>query len=103
MAQTVSDENFDIEVINSKIPVLVDFWAEWCGPCKMLGPIIDEVSDLTGDKAKVMKLNVDESPQTAAKYGITAIPTVILFENGEVKTTKTGLLPKSEYLKILGL
>jgi thioredoxin 1 len=103
MAQIVNDKNFQNEVLDSKIPVLVDFWAEWCGPCKALGPIIDEVAGLAAEKAKVVKLNVDESPETAAKYGITAIPTTILFENGNATQTKTGLFPKGEYLKILGL
>jgi thioredoxin 1 len=103
MAQTVNDENFQSEVLDSKIPVLVDFWAQWCGPCRMLGPIIDEVADLAQGKAKVVKLNVDESPKCAAKYGVTTIPTTILFENGEASQAKTGLFPKSEYLKILGL
>jgi thioredoxin 1 len=103
MAQTVNDEVFQSEVLDSKIPVLVDFWAEWCGPCKMLSPIMDEVAQLAKDKAKVVKLNVDESPLSAAKYGITAIPTTILFENGNASHIKTGLFPKSEYMKILGL
>jgi thioredoxin 1 len=103
MAQSVNDANFESEVLKSNVPVLVDFWAEWCGPCKMLSPIIDEIAVVAGNKAKVLKLNVDESPLSAAKYGITAIPTTILFENGEAKKTNTGMLPKAEYLKILGL
>lgn len=103
MAQNVNDQNFENEVLKSDIPVLVDFWAEWCGPCKMLSPVIDEIAALAGTKAKVVKLNVDEAPQTAAKYGITAIPTTILFENGNVKQSNTGMMPKGEYLKILGI
>lgn len=103
MAQNVNDANFEAEVLKSSVPVLVDFWAEWCGPCKMLSPIIDEIAVLAGDKAKVVKLNVDDAHQTAAKYGITAIPTTILFENGQVKQTNTGMMPKGAYLKILGL
>ncbi|MCL1945930.1 MAG: thioredoxin [Chitinivibrionia bacterium] len=103
MAKAVNDENFESEVLNCKVPVLVDFWADWCGPCKILSPIIDELSTLTDDKAKVVKLNVDESPQTSAKYEITAIPTTILFENGKETVVKTGVFPKSEYLNMLGL
>jgi len=103
MAKAVNDANFESEVLNCEVPVLVDFWADWCGPCKMLSPIIDELSALTGDKAKVVKLNVDESPQTAAKYEITAIPTTIIFENGKDTIVKTGVSPKNEYLKMLGL
>lgn len=103
MARAVNDENFQSEVLDCDIPVLVDFWAQWCGPCKMLSPIIDEVADLADGKAKVVKLNVDESPVTAAKYGITSIPTVILFEKGDTVRTMTGLLPKGEYVKFLGL
>ena len=103
MAQSISDESFEAEVLNCKVPVLVDFWAEWCGPCKMLGPIMDDLTGLVGDKAKIVKMNVDECPQTAAKYAISAIPTTIVFENGEEKISKTGLFPKSEYLKMLGL
>ncbi|MDR0304830.1 MAG: thioredoxin [Chitinispirillales bacterium] len=101
--QEVNDENFQSEVIDSKVPVLVDFWAQWCGPCRMLGPIMDEIADLAQGKFKIVKVNVDESPISAEKYGISAVPTTILFENGNVTQTKTGLLPKNEYLKILGL
>ncbi|MCL2843917.1 MAG: thioredoxin [Chitinivibrionia bacterium] len=103
MAQAVNDENFEAEVLNSNVPVLADFWAEWCGPCRMLSPIMDELTGLVGDKAKIVKVNVDECPQTAAKYAISAIPTTIVFENGADKVSKTGVFPKSEYLKMLGL
>jgi len=103
MAQLVNDENFETEVLKSEVPVLVDFWAEWCGPCKMLSPIMDELAVAVEGKAKIVKVNVDESPLMAAKYEISAIPTTIVFENGEEKVSKTGLFPKAEYLKMLGL
>ena len=103
MAQSVNDENFESEVLKSGIPVLVDFWAEWCGPCKLLSPTMDEIAKIAEGKAKIVKVNVDDCPKTSAKYEITSIPTTILFEKGEVKRTDTGMLPKSEYLKILGL
>jgi len=103
MAKAIRDEDFEAEVLNCKVPVLVDFWAEWCGPCKMLSPIMDELTGLVGEKAKIVKMNVDDCPQTAAKYAISAIPTTIAFEGGNEKTTKTGLFPKNEYLKMLGL
>ena len=103
MAKSVNEQNFEGEVLKSKVPVLVDFWAEWCGPCKMLSKTIDELAEMAGEKAKVVKLNIDECPSLAAKYGITSIPTTILFVNGEEKNTNVGMLPKSKYIEILGL
>ena len=84
MATQVNDSNFDAVVLQSQLPVLVDFWAPWCGPCRAIGPIIDELANEYEGKLSVVKLNVDESPSTPGKYGIRAIPTLILFKNGEV-------------------
>ncbi len=97
----ITDANFDSEVLQSEKPVLVDFWAEWCGPCKVLGPIIDEVAPEYDGKVKFTKLNIDQYPETAPKYGIRGIPTILLFKNGELKTTSVGVLTKSELNKLL--
>ncbi len=91
-----SDDNFEGEVMNADRPVLVDYWAEWCGPCKMIAPILDEVADSYGDRLKVVKLNIDENPETPPKYGIRGIPTLMLFKNGNVEATKVGALSKSQ-------
>ena len=92
----VTDDSFEQEVINSDTPVLVDYWAEWCGPCKMIAPILEEIVNEYGDKVKVAKLNIDENPNTPPKYGIRGIPTLMLFKNGEVEATKVGALSKSQ-------
>ena len=97
----ITDANSDSEVLQSEKPVLVDFWAEWCGPCKVLGPIIDEVAPEYDGKVKFTKLNIDQYPETAPKYGIRGIPTILLFKNGELKTTSVGVLTKSELNKLL--
>jgi thioredoxin 1 len=94
MEHIFSDANFEAEVLKSDQPVLVDFFATWCGPCKMQGPIVDELAGEVGDKFKVGKMDVDQSPQTAGKYGIMSIPTIIIFKNGEVKETLSGLQSK---------
>ena len=92
----VSDDDFDTYVLQSKEPVLVDFWAEWCGPCKMIAPALEELAgDLSG-RLTVAKLNIDDNPQTPAKYGVRGIPTLILFKDGQVAATKVGALPKSQ-------
>ncbi|HVY61418.1 MAG TPA: thioredoxin [Planctomycetota bacterium] len=96
-----TDDNFESEVLKSETPVLVDFWAEWCGPCVRLGPTIAEIADELAGKAKIGKLNVDESPQTAQKYRVMAIPTVMVFKKGEIVRSLQGLQPKSQYLKAL--
>jgi len=96
MAKVFNDENFQKEVIEASNdrPVLVDFFAAWCGPCKIQGPIIDEVAEEMGDKAIVGKLNTEEAPETSSRYGVMSIPTIILFKDGEAKETLNGLQPK---------
>lgn len=103
MAVEISDKEFDALVINSDKPVLVDFWAPWCGPCQMLGPIIEEIGVEAGDAATVYKMNVDENPETAGKFAISAIPTVLVFEKGEVKNQFVGVRPRNDYRTALGL
>ncbi|QWT46154.1 thioredoxin TrxA [Azospira inquinata] len=92
----VTDDAFDAEVLQSSEPVLVDYWAEWCGPCKMIAPILDEVAGEYAGKLKVAKLNIDENQKTPAKYGIRGIPTLMLFKGGNVEATKVGALSKSQ-------
>lgn len=92
---TFTKENFDAEVLNSPTPVLVDFWADWCGPCRMFSPIVDEFAEEHPDVIKVGKVNVDEQPDLAGRYGVMSIPTAILFKNGEVSATLVGVQPKS--------
>ena len=92
----VTDGNFEAEVLQSQAPVLVDYWAEWCGPCKMIAPILDEVAKEYAGKLKVAKLNIDENQETPAKFGIRGIPTLMLFKGGNVEATKVGALSKSQ-------
>ncbi len=92
----VTDATFDADVLKSGIPVLVDFWAEWCGPCKMIGPILEEVAVSHAGKVKIAKVDVDENREVAAKYGIRGIPTLLLFKNGELAAQKVGALTKSQ-------
>lgn len=92
----VTDSSFDSEVLKAPTLVLVDFWAEWCGPCRMLSPVLDDISNEYEGKLKVVKVNVDENNVTAATYGVRGIPTLLLFKNGEVVGTKVGSLPKSQ-------
>ena len=96
MSKQVSDDSFDADVISAKEPVLVDFWAEWCGPCKQIAPALDELSDEFGDKLTIAKVNIDENPETPSKYGVRGIPTLILFKDGEIASTKVGALPKTK-------
>ena len=96
-----NDESFDSDVVNSDKPALVDFWAEWCGPCKMIAPFIDEAASEYADKMSVVKLNVDESPNTAAKYGIRSIPTLMIFKDGAVQAQKVGAFSKSQLAEFL--
>jgi thioredoxin 1 len=92
----VTDATFKSEVLESGVPVLVDYWAEWCGPCKMIAPILDEVAKEYSGKLKVAKVNIDENPKTPGEYGIRGIPTLILFKGGNVEATKVGALSKSQ-------
>ena len=93
-AKDVTDESFETDVLSAGKPVIVDFWAEWCGPCRKLGPILDEISVEYSEKVDVVKVNVDDNPAIAAEYGITSIPAVYLFQDGEVKSTVIGAKPK---------
>ena len=92
----VSDADFEAEVLNATGPVVVDFWAEWCGPCRMIAPALDEISGAMGDKVKIVKLNVDESPKTASKYGVMSIPTLMIFKGGEMASRQVGAAPKAK-------
>ena len=91
----VTDENFDTEVLKSEKPIVVDFWAEWCGPCKQIGPVLEEISNEMRDEITVAKHNIDNEPNTPTKYGIKGIPTMLLFKGGELKATKVGATTKS--------
>jgi thioredoxin 1 len=99
--QPVTDGTFATEVLQSDKPVLVDFWAEWCGPCKMVAPVLEEIAAAHGDKLRIVKLNVDENPQTARNYQIMSIPTMHVFVNGAIADTIVGAKPKSQLLKAL--
>lgn len=92
----VTDANFDQEVLKSTGPVLVDYWAEWCGPCKMIAPVLEEIANDYAGRVKIAKLNIDENPATPPKYGIRGIPTLMLFKNGNVEATKVGAVSKSQ-------
>jgi thioredoxin 1 len=92
----VSDANFEAEVLKATGPVVVDFWAEWCGPCRMIAPALDEIAGAMGDKVKIVKLNVDESPKTASKYGVMSIPTLMIFKGGEMASRQVGAAPKAK-------
>lgn len=91
----ISDTSFESDVLKAGEPVLVDFWAEWCGPCRMIGPALEEIAEEMGGKVTIAKLNIDDHPDTPAKYGVRGIPTMILFKDGEVASTKVGAAPKS--------
>jgi thioredoxin 1 len=94
--KTITDNSFHSDVISAEGPVLVDFWAEWCGPCKMIGPALEEISDELAGKVTIAKLNIDENPEAPSKYGVRGIPTMILFKDGQPAATKVGAAPKSQ-------
>ena len=98
----LTNENFDAEVLQSELPVLVDFWATWCGPCMMLGPIVAEVATEYAGRVKVGKVNVDNAPELTARYGITSIPALLLFRKGEVVRTSVGFVKKADVVAMLG-
>ena len=93
--KAVGDNDFATEVLESSKPVLVDFWAEWCGPCKMIGPSLEEISEELGEQVTIAKLNIDDHPDTPGKYGVRGIPTMILFKDGQIVDTKVGAAPKA--------
>jgi thioredoxin 1 len=98
---TITDENFEEEVIKSSKPVLIDFWATWCGPCKMIAPIVEELVDEYDGKAKIGKLDVDNNQQTAIKFGVRSIPTILIFKDGKLKDTIIGAVPKGQIVQRL--
>ena len=97
----ISDGDFNQQVLGAQLPVLIDCWAPWCGPCKMIGPIMDELADQWKGKIRICKLNVDENPQTSAKFQIRSIPTLLIFDNGKLKDTLVGALPKQQIVKAI--
>jgi thioredoxin 1 len=100
-SKPITDASFDQDVLKSKGAVLVDFWAEWCGPCKQIGPFLEEISDEMSSEVTVAKLNIDHNPLAPSKYGVRGIPTLILFKDGQVAATKVGALPKSKLVEWL--
>ena len=97
----VSDDQFDAEVLQSSEPVLVDFWAEWCGPCKMIAPILDELAETYGGRLKVAKINIDHNQQTPRNYNVRGIPTLMIFKNGKVEATQIGAVSKSQLTQLI--
>jgi thioredoxin 1 len=96
---TISDTSFETDVLKSSKPVLVDFWAEWCGPCKAIAPALDDLSNSMADKVIVAKLNIDDNPKTVKKYGIRGVPTLMMFKDGQLAATKVGALPKGDLIR----
>lgn len=97
----VTDDSFESDVLKSSEPVLIDYWAEWCGPCKMIAPVLDEIATEYTGRLKVVKLNIDDNPNTPPRYGIRGIPTLMLFKNGEVEATKVGAVSKSQLVAFI--
>ena len=97
----VTDGNFDSEVLQSQTPVLVDYWAEWCGPCKMIGPLVDELADSHAGKVKVVKINIDQNPGTPRQFAVRGIPTLMLFKDGQLASMKVGAMPKGKIVEWL--
>ncbi|MCW3837867.1 thioredoxin [Sphingomonas canadensis] len=93
--KAVTDASFEADVLQSGKPVVVDFWAEWCGPCKMIGPALEELSEELGDQVQIVKVDIDENPEAPGKYGVRGIPTMILFKDGQIAATQVGAMPKS--------
>ena len=98
-SKPISDDSFEADVLKADGPVIVDFWAEWCGPCKQIGPFLEEISEEMGDQVTVAKLNIDDNPMTPSKFGVRGIPTLMIFKDGEVAATKVGALPKSKIVE----
>ena len=96
MPKQVTDSSFQTDVLGAEGPVVVDFWAEWCGPCKQIAPALEEISAEMGDRVTIAKINIDDNPETPSNYGVRGIPTLIMFKNGEVADTKVGALPKNQ-------
>jgi thioredoxin 1 len=94
--KVVTDQSFQVDVLDAKTPVVVDFWAEWCGPCRMIAPSLEELSNEYDGKLTIAKMNIDENPQTPTRYGVRGIPTLMIFRNGQVAATKIGALPKTK-------
>jgi len=101
VVQPVSDDTFQAEVVQSSVPVLIDFWAPWCGPCRAIGPVVEELAGEYDGKLKVVKMNVDDNPRTPAQYGVRGIPNLIIFKGGEVKDQIVGAVPKSHLVKAI--
>ncbi len=97
----VTDASFENDVLNSEVPALVDFWASWCGPCKMIAPIIDEISEEYGDRLRVCKMDVDSNPETAVKFNVRGIPTLLIFKNGNIEATKVGAISKAQLVEFV--